>query len=229
MQLWARSALRSGLLAAVVLLYSCQAKLTEGQIGAANISAPPLVAREWSRHETRLLESLQTRERESQNVESTRMFFGRLTGIWLPSEYKTPASTIRAERQLQELRLWFESNKGRLFWDERLQTISLCSLDKNRGGMAAGKRNVEAVWRAHESVFVDVAQGKDYQIHEFEDAWRFFVDLTNVSIAADHSPVVNLLPTAETASALPALQKWYREHRSALYWDKDTGCVRIRL
>lgn len=83
------------------------------------------------------------------------------------------------------------------------------------------------MWRNHERVLSDVAIGKRVNLDDFEEAVRFFENLTKITVPVDHSTFIDAMPTKDTATALEPLRRWYSENQDRLYWDEEKHEVRL--
>lgn len=203
-----------------MILLACHGGVDEGA------TPPVLVQEEWRRYEDVFLRVSRREPVSRSEFEKIRRDLWELTGIRLADEPTNELSRRAFEKDRERLKVWYTTNRSRLYWDSRGQRIRICTLRTSRGGLPS--RGVDLVWRAHLSVLEDIAAGKPFEVTEFSDAHAFFYDLTKISIPADHSSVVDLVPTPESKDTLPVLIDWYSRNKSRVYWDQRTGTPKLR-
>jgi hypothetical protein len=81
------------------------------------------------------------------------------------------------------------------------------------------QRKGRAIWKEHERVVIDAANGRRIDLNEFSEATLFFERLTGINVPSEHSTFVDAIPNKNTGSALEPLRCWYEENRDRLYWD----------
>lgn len=90
---------------------------------------------------------------------------------------------------------------------------------------SAPRRKAREIWREHERVIVDAAQGRHVGSNELWDASLFFWRLTGIDVPSDHSSVIDAIPNKRTGLAAEPLRRWYQENKYRLYWDEKSGEV----
>ncbi len=208
----------------VLLACACLFLSTCGGGDSSRTETPAMVSEQWQRYERDFSEFRKwSSSSAGSDLEKVRTELWELTGIRLDATSEAAFTATRA--QIEE---WYALNQSRLYWDVKGKRIDICRLGTSRGGAALGMKAVDPVWQAHISVMEDLAAGRSFQLEEFADAWRFFLAVTQMVIPADHGPVVDLIPVAESKAALPLLKSWYSRNADRLRWDKNTGTIVLK-
>lgn len=85
-----------------------------------------------------------------------------------------------------------------------------------------------AIWRKHQRVVEAAVRGERTDVAELKDSVDFFEQTAGISLPGDHSPEIDWFPTRKTAQALEPLRHWYQANGDRLYWDRESGRVRVR-
>lgn len=118
----------------------------------------------------------------------------------------------------------------KIVWRLPLYSIMLLLLGLAwRYKQAIPERAAREVWREHEQVVSDAAEGKRVDLNDFADAALFFAKLTGINVPGDHSTIIDWMPNKDTGTALVPLRRWYAQHHHRLYWDEESKSVKVRL
>lgn len=111
--------------------------------------------------------------------------------------------------------------------------IATCLLLSGFAPLACGRHSLEEdrrrqaqeIWRGYEAVVARAIEG-DQDFDQFMESVDFLSDLTGIEIRVEFS-TMGYLPTPETSEDLELVRAWFEANGDRLYYDRDSGTVRL--
>jgi len=96
-----------------------------------------------------------------------------------------------------------------------------CRIETGQAGVDA-----QAVWSCNRDVIRRAAGRKAFSLREFENAARFFEELTGIELDARESHL-GRMPGSKLWQDLQDLDAWHELHGASLRWNRDRGAVEL--